>query len=79
MAVELLVLSGVGSWGWLSASNICRIGTAVVVLWKMPSTSASADKETTWRSVLHLTKIAPFSLDVLLCLGDPADESILLF
>ena len=69
MAVELSVLSGVGGWGWLSASNICLIGTAVVALWKMPATSASADEETTRRSVLHLTKIVLFRFGCLVILG----------
>ena len=69
VAVALSVLSGVGGWGWLSDSKLCLIGTAVVALWNIPATSASADEDMTCRNVLHSTRIAPFSLGCFVTFG----------
>ena len=69
VAVELLVFKGVGGCGWPILFRMWRMGMAVVALWKIPATSASAEDETTCCRVLHSTKIAPFNFGRFVLLG----------
>ena len=69
VAVVLSVLSGVGGWGCPNTVSMCLIGMAVVVLWKMPATSASANDETTCLSVLLSTRMAPFNFGRFMTFG----------
>lgn len=62
LAVELLVLSGVGGCGWPSSMSMVRIGTACCAFICAVVVSASAADPITGQIVLHSTCMLPLSL-----------------
>ena len=51
------------------ASSATRIGSVCCALWKIPTTSASADDATTCLNVLHLMRMAQLVKNVGACLS----------
>ena len=60
-AVQLSVFIGVGGWVKPSSWSVIRKGTAVLPLWNIIPTSASAAEATTCLRILHSVWIGPFA------------------
>ena len=63
LSEELYVLIGVGNGRKPSSLTLMRRGTAVLIFWKIPPTSASEVEATTSLRILHFVWIGPFDGD----------------